>query len=259
MKKLSTLIILVIISFFSFRIEPKALTNISINNHNLVPSFDINTKEYNVFVNSNTEIIGINVAKEENEEVTGYGSQSLKKGLNIIEIISYKNNIRTIYTLNIVRGEYKTDKKEALLSNLEIKGHEIDFDSNTFKYNIDANENEKEIEISYKTNNPLTKVKVSKNLELDKEENIIKLEVTSEDKKTTNTYVVKVNKKISKQEKEKKESFFDSRNFSTFQLKLIRIGLISFGVIIIGTFFYFIFIKKRTNKVPNILQRILRK
>jgi len=258
MKKIGTLLVL-IITFFSFVKEEKALTNIKINNYPLYPTFEQTIKEYNVYVSSKTEIITINITKEENEEVTGGGSISLKKGLNVIEIISYKENLKEIYTLNVVRGEYKNDKSEAILTDLQINGHEIDFKSDTFTYKIKAEDLEKELEISYKTLNPLTKVKLTKNVLLNKEENIIKLKVTSEDKKNTNTYTIKVKKKLTKKEKEKKEGFFDNKKFSSFELKLIRIGLITTGVIILGILFYFVFIKKRTNKVPNILQRTLRK
>ena len=90
MKKLY-LILTLLITFFSFTINSKAITNITINNNTLVPEFNKEMNVYNVFVNPNIEIITINITKEENEIVTGGGSISLKKGLNIIKIHNKKN------------------------------------------------------------------------------------------------------------------------------------------------------------------------
>lgn len=260
MKKISVILTL-IIAFFSFVNLSHALTNIKINNNKLVPEFDVNTHVYNVFVPTKTEIITINVDTTEGEIVTGSGSRSLKKGLNKIEIISYINEEQvSSYVLNIIRGEFKPSKKDASLEKIEIENHIIDFESDIFTYNIDALENENKINITYVTSSPTALVKMTGDTNLNKEKNIIKLEVTSEDKKTHHTYKIIVNKKITKTEKnEKRTSIFDGREFSSYELKLIVIGLIILGLIIIGILFYFIFIKKRTNKVPSILLRTPRK
>lgn len=254
-------IITLILAFFSFINFSHALTNISINNNKLIPEFDINTHTYNIFVNSKTEIITINVETEGNEIVTGSGSKSLKKGLNEINIISYINEEQVAtYKLNIIRGEYKPSKKDATLKNITIKGHEINFTSEKNEYSIEASKEENKLDITYEQTSPTSKVKMTGDLNLNKEENIIKLEVTSEDKKTSNTYIIKVNKKIPKDKKTKKRtSIFDGRDFTSYELRMIITGLIILGLIIIGALFYFIFIKKRTNKVPCILRNTPRK
>ena len=58
MKKLY-LILTLLITFFSFTINSKAITNITINNNTLVPEFNKEMNVYNVFVNPNIEIITI--------------------------------------------------------------------------------------------------------------------------------------------------------------------------------------------------------
>lgn len=260
MKKL-TLIIVLIISFFSFDTPLKGITNISINSNKIIPDFSKNTKEYNVFVNNKTEIIKIIVESEEGEIITGDGSKSLKKGLNILEIISYENEQeKEKYTLNIVRGEINYNENEALLDKLHIANHEIDFQSDKFTYKINANNNEKSLDLSYETLNPLTTVKVVGDLNLNNETNIIKLEVTSENKKNTNTYTIKVKKEIPEKIIEKKHSIFDTKDFSSFELKLIRIGIIAGCLIFLTIIFYFLFIKTRTiNIVLDTSHNILRK
>lgn len=247
MKKLC-LILTLIITFFSFSTISKAITNITINNNTIVPEFNKNTKVYNVFVNSKTEIITINVTKEENEIVTGGGSISLKKGLNIIEIISYINETLTEkYTLNITRGDYTQDKKDATLRVLTVSGIDINFDSNTYSYVVDTSTS-KRLDIMYEATNPNSKVKLKGDVDLIKKENIIEITVTSEDKKNTNTYTLKVNKTIEKNKGvENKESIFDTKKFTPFELKLIIIGIIAGVLIILGILFYILFIKTKYN------------
>ena len=247
MKKIY-IILIMIITFFSFETKNKAITNITINNQIIIPEFNKDTKIYNVFVNEKTEIITINIAKTEEETVTGGGSISLKKGLNIIEIISYINDKQEEkYTINITRGEHQIDKKEAALRTLNISGIDINFDSNTYEYEIDTNIS-KRLEITYEATNPNSKVKLKGDIDLIKEENIIEITVTSEDKKNTKTYTIKINKKLEKNKGvENKESIFDTKKFSDFELKLIIIGIIGVGLIILGIIFYILFIKTKYN------------
>ncbi len=247
MKKLY-LILTLLITFFSFTINSKAIANITINNNTLVPEFNKEMNVYNVFVNSNIEIITINITKEENEIVTGGGSISLKKGLNIIEIISYINETQEEkYTLNITRGEYKQDKKDATLRTLTVSGIDINFDSNTYSYEIDTN-TAKRLDITYEATNPNSKVKLKGDVDLLKKENLIEIIVTSEDKKSTNTYTIKVNKTVEKNKGvENKESIFDTKQFTSFELKLIIIGIIAGALIILGILFYILFIRTKYN------------
>ena len=253
MKKIYTLIIL-IIAFFSFSLNVKGISNITINNNKLIPNFDVNTKVYNVFVSSKTEIITINVVADEGESVTGGGSISLKKGLNKIDIISYKDDvIVSKYLLNVVRGEVKPDKSVATLSNIKIENHELEFRSDVFSYNVEALDDEERLDITYEASSPTSNVKLEGDVILNKERNIISLIVTSEDKKNTNTYTIKVSKK---QEdinvKEKKVSIFDGRDFTKYELKIIIGALISLGVVILGVLFYFMFIKKSKRYVVKV-------
>lgn len=250
MKKISMFLFL-LLTFFSFTKVSNALTNISINNNKLIPDFNINTKVYNVYVSSKTEIITINIEAPEDEIVTGGGSKSLKKGLNEIEINVYKNNKQTDkYTLNIVRGTLTYDKKEATLETLKIENHDIDFIKDNFNYIINANLNENRLNISYIPTNPKSNVKVIGDINLNKEKNIIKLIVSSEDKKVNNTYTIKVNKEINVTDiKKKKESIFNKKEFSPYQLKLIIALLIVLGLSLLGTLFYFLFIKKNKKRI----------
>ncbi len=238
------IILTLLIAFFSFNIKGKAITNITINNNTIIPEFNPTTKIYNVFVDAKTEIITINITKDENETVTGAGSISLKKGLNIIEIISYVDEIqKDKYILNITRGDYKIDKKDATLRTLNVNGQDINFDSNTYSYEI-STDMTKSLTITYEATNPNSKVKLKKDLHSNKKNGIVEIIVTSEDKKKTNTYTLKIQKDLEKNKGvENKESIFDKKEFSSFELKLIIIGIVTGGLIILGILFYILFIK----------------
>lgn len=49
-----------LLTFFLFITNVKAINNITINNNQIIPEFNKSVKTYNVFVNDETEIITIN-------------------------------------------------------------------------------------------------------------------------------------------------------------------------------------------------------
>ena len=231
-----------LLAFFLFTIKLNAIENISINRETLVPTFSKETRVYNVYVLSSTEIITINATGEENELITGTGSKSLKKGLNVFEINSYINDILTeSYTLNITRGEDVFDNETSILEDLSITGYNIDFKSDNFNYEISLNEDE-DLEVIYKVSNPKMNVKVSETNDL------ITIKVISENKKNESVYKVKINKKVKVNAVALKSSFFDKKKFDNFELKMIRISIISVVFIIMSVLFYLIFVKYKKKK-----------
>lgn len=233
--------ILIIITFLLYINNCNALENISINNVSLSPVFDKNIKVYNAFVSEDKEIITINVVSEENEIITGSGSISLKKGLNENYIMCYKNDVLIDkYILNIVRGDLEYREDDSFLKNLIIEGYDINFDKNNYYYEI-SDVKEDRINLYYERENPLSVVKVSGDVILKKEENIIKIEVTSENKNNKSTYIIKVLKKINNVLKESSE-----KEYSDFELKVIRIIIISIILTIIIIMTYFTFKRKKS-------------
>lgn len=228
-----------LIVFFLFTIKLSAIEDISINNEQIIPIFNKDTTTYNVYVSELTEIVTINVKESDNELITGQGSKSLKKGLNTFEINSYINNslIKT-YTLNITRGIDYLDENSSILETLSIEGYNIDFKSDKHTYSINFNDNI-DLNISYQTSNPKSIVKLTRTKDL------INIKVTSENKKSETTY------KINLIKDEPVNSIYTAnkprRTYDDFELKLIRITIISFSSIIIGIIFYLIFIKKKKN------------
>lgn len=249
-----------LLTFFLFITNVKAINNITISNNQIIPEFNKSVKTYNVFVSDETEIITINAEIEENEEVTNLGSKSLKRGLNTFVITSYINNeVNTSYTLNITRGSSMYDKETSVLEILEIDGLELNFKSDVFNYTVKSNDINN-IKVNYLTPNPKMNVKVSYNLNTSKENNLITIKVTSENKKNTNTYKINIKKDVKDNKRVTKTSIFDNKKYDKFELKLIKIGIIIFILSIILVFFYIIFLrKKNSNKVLYISHNILRK
>ena len=249
-----------LLTFFLFITNVKAINNITISNNQIIPEFNKSVKTYNVFVSDETEIITINAEIEENEEVTNLGSKSLKRGLNTFVITSYINNeVNTSYTLNITRGSSMYDKETSVLEILEIDGLELNFKSDVFNYTVKSNDINN-IKVNYLTPNPKMNVKVSYNLNTSKENNLITIKVISENKKNTNTYKINIKKDVKDNKRVTKTSIFDNKKYDKFELKLIKIGIIIFILSIILVFFYIIFLrKKNSNKVLYISHNILRK
>ena len=241
-----TLFTLIIIFLYTIRLN--AIENISINNYNLIPSFEKEIKIYNIFVPSTKEIITINATPSENEIITGTGSKSLKMGLNEIEINSYIDEVLvSTYLLKITRGDVIFDESNSFLKSLTVHDYKLDFQKNIFEYHIEVN-NEDRLIIDYETFNPKEVVKVSGDVILNKENNVINLKVISEDKKNTSNYKIYAYKKQEKEEKKKvKISIFDNENFTDDDLRFIRDIIIFIEIVIIILLFYFIVIKKKTN------------
>ena len=238
MKKTLSLLLV----FFLFIIKLEGIENISINNETIIPNFDKKTHVYNVYVLENTEIITINAINEQNEIITGTGSKSLKKGLNVFVINSYINDkLSESYTLNITRGEDEFNEETSSLEDLKIEDYAINFEKDIYNYEINISDNE-ELEVIYVVDNPKMSVKVTKNSDL------IIIKVTSSNKKNTSIYKVKTNKEIKVSKTTGKDSYFDSKKFDKFELKIIRISIISSIFIILSILFYLIFIRNKRKK-----------
>ena len=259
MKRLIRALILFIV-FFLFNIKLNAISDISINSNLLIPNFDKSIHNYNVYVTEDTQIVTINVNSLDNEIVTGMGSVSLKKGLNEFEIASFIDNEEIErYYLNITRGEYNANPSNSQLSVLNIKNLDLDFKSDKYVYECNVDDTFNKLEITYDSVNPLAKIEMAGDILLSKDNNTIKIEVTSEDKKSFSEYIININKKLQSKTANNTKSSLIDHELSTYELKLIKLTIILFEIVIISVLFYFILIKKRTNNILYIKHNILHK
>lgn len=258
MKK-SIILLLIIISLFSFKNNINALSNIKIEYGELVPNFQKNLKTYNIFLDENIETLSIICVKEDDDiEVNCNEKIFLNKGLNQEKIKVIKNNGKEItYTLNINRGEIIDDKDNAYLSNLNLIGYEIDFYKDKFNYEINIDENIDEVLINYELESSVAYATMTGGINLNKSENYITIKVTSNNKKNTNTYIIKLNKVIKTfKEKEVEKNFFGKENL-TKKEKIVIISVISIISLLTILIFYLLIFK--ISKKLNILPHILRK
>lgn len=111
--------------------------------------FKPDTLDYSFSTDSNS--VKIN-AISENDKATisgDTGTKDLKYGKNTfkINVTSESGDVRT-YTLNITRNDNRSG--EGRLSDLSIEGYKINFNENTYNYNITVNHNVESVKINAK-------------------------------------------------------------------------------------------------------------
>lgn len=252
MKHIYKVVCVLVIAFFSFVPNLRAISGINLSSGSLVPYFSEKTTKYNVFVPSDVENINISVNEtEEDDYVTGTGNISLTDGKNVIILKVVKKNLEIVdYEISVFKN-YKENKDydNAYLNKLEIEGYEINFDSNTFEYEIYI-ENEDRLNINYEQANENSVVKISGNSNFKIGQNVVKITVISKNKTNTNVYVIKVNKVANVFEEfssSEKEDFnlFGKDKLNKKETILVIISLSSVVFLIIYTIFYLLFIRKR--------------
>ena len=187
------------------RSSTNTLSSLSVSNGTLEPNFSSLTNSYNVKIGNDVTSVDIsaNLSDSSSSFVDGFGPRTVATTSAFtraaVKVKSQSGNVRT-YTLVIGKeggaegGEQSTDK--ALLESLELSAGTIDFDSNSFDYNISVPNDVTNISVKAKAKNNRDKVEVAggDNLEADKL-NEITVTVTAEDESVTNVYTVYVTRK----------------------------------------------------------------
>lgn len=164
MKKITIFILLFCV------VKVNALSNIKVNNEELIPSFDKEIKVYNYYTDS--ESVNINVKKDKNEIVNGEGVYTLDNNYKKIIINS---NIDNDYVINIFKNYDKREYDSSELLSLNIDGYNINYNKDIYDYDITLN-NENNLNIKYEVNDN-TSVVITGNGNFNKSNNLIKIEV----------------------------------------------------------------------------------
>lgn len=218
--------------------ENKGLKKLSIDNHELVPVFNKDTKNYNVFVNSNTKKVKINAECLNNGQINNKEKYSLKKGQNEVVISCKYNDEEIKYILNIVRGKRK---EKVGLESLTIEGYELEFDPDKTEYTIDLKEEDDILKLDFSTINDNDTAVVSGNGNFYKGTNLIKITVKNEKKEVT--YKIKA---IKSEGVFKENLEVTNNNSSTGITQIIYIIILIicvFGIIFLMA--YFLFFRKK--------------
>lgn len=221
-------IIFTLIIFFSF-IKVFALENIKINNENLSPYFDINTRKYNYFTNSSN--IKIVVKSSEGETISGSGMFEVKDGKNVFYVESNKNGK---YEINVFKNYKKDTSDKCILTSLNIEGYDIDFNTNKYEYKININD-ETNLNINYETIGK-SDVVILGNGNFNKTNNLIEVICGNNNYKIHALKSINVSKNIDI-EKEYKTMSYTSK-------EILKVVIIIISSSILVGYFYILFIKK---------------
>lgn len=108
------------------------LNNLSVSSGSLSPSFNPDVTNYTVTTNDSTITISASSLKA---QVSGTGAKQLNYGSNVFNIISTApaGNTKT-YKITVIRNDNRS--KDNKLKSLTLSNGKIDFNSNTFNYNV---------------------------------------------------------------------------------------------------------------------------
>lgn len=243
---------LLAVTFFSFALKAKAITNIKVGEYSLSPYFSEYITKYNVFVNDEEENINVSVSEsEEDDYVTGIGNIKLIDGKNevILKVIKKNQEIIT-YQVDIFKN-YKefNSLDDASLNKLIINGYDINFDPNIYEYNINIIDDNR-LNIDYETKSSESTVKITGNSNFKEGKNEVRVIVNSKDKTKTNVYIINVNKVVTTFEEEPSseklnENVLGREKLTKKETNILTISVISICSIIIIFLFYMLFIFSR--------------
>lgn len=187
--------------------QDNSLKSLSVSVGTLSPKFSPRTTRYTVDVGEEVTSIKISATKNhEKAELSGTGTKQLKPGVNTFEVIvkSESGSVQP-YTIIVNKPE---EKKEAILklSSLVIKGvntdrelvdleFEPEFSEDVYSYKLDVEENIDSLSIEAIPKEEGTIVEILGNENLVFGENIVKIQVKSEDGEQVAEYQIVVNKK----------------------------------------------------------------
>lgn len=111
--------------------------------------FNKDVFEYNIQLDSDKGKLDILTEVDDNIKVDVSGNDKLQVGNNVIVITLSKNNSYNIYKLNVLKSDGTSiNYGDKTLSNLNINGYNINFDSLTFSYDLEIDNNTKVLDIS---------------------------------------------------------------------------------------------------------------
>ena len=245
---------LLAVTFFSFGLKVKAITNINVDNYSLVPYFSDYIMKYNVFVNNDTNNVNVTATLGEDDDyVTGTGNIELVDGINevILKVIKKNNDILT-YQVDIYRNYDEDSLNDNVnLKSLIINGYDINFDPNVYEYDVNVLDDVR-LDIDYETMSDNASVRITGNSNLREGKNEVRLIVSNKDKSKVSVYILNVNKvvttfneEVSKIEKVENENILGKDHLTKKETNIVTLVVISICSILIMFIFYLLFIINR--------------
>lgn len=162
--------------------------------------FNKNTTNYSIVVENDVKSVNITATAEDAKAtVSGTGQKNLNIYANVFYItVTAENGAKKSYAITVNRkdedGNASKLSDDNALSSLIIDGYEIDFDKDTFEYDLTVEEDVEKINITANAANSKATVEIDNPEELVVGENTITIKVTSENGEER-TYTINVFKK----------------------------------------------------------------
>lgn len=176
-----------------------SLSSLKIPNATISPKFDKNITEYSSTIQDITEITVNAIASDSNAKIMiSENYKNLQKGDNDIKITVTAEDGKTTktymikVTLKLTPTDEELLKASALLTNLKIKGFNLDFAKELKKYTLTVPYKITKLKITAEPENPNAKLEINGNKSFKVGRNQVKINVTSEDEENKETYTLNV-------------------------------------------------------------------
>lgn len=175
------------------------LSSLKIPNATISPKFDKNVTEYTSTIQDITEITVNAISSDSNAKIMiSENYKNLQKGDNDIKITVTAEDGKTTktymikVTLKVTPTDEELLKASAALTNLKIKGFNLDFTKELKKYTLTVPYTTTKLKITAEPENPNALVKIEGNNKFIVGRNAVRINVTSEDEQNKETYLLNV-------------------------------------------------------------------
>ena len=176
-----------------------SLSSLKIPNATINPKFDKNVTEYTSTIQDITEITVNAIASDANAKIMiSENYKNLQKGDNDIKITVTAEDGKTTktymikVTLKVTPTDEELLKASAVLTNLKVKGFNLDFAKELKKYTLTVPYKITKLKITAEPENEKAKVEIDGNKKFKVGRNQVKINVTSEDEQNKETYTLNV-------------------------------------------------------------------
>lgn len=207
------------------------LQELKIDLEGLTPEFNKNITEYYLVVDLSVKQIKVTATPvDDKAKVVVLGNKNINEGKNTItiKVTAEDGTIKKYYI-------YVTKIDDVEMANAELEFLKLDgfnlypsFKSNIYSYNLNIDKNIESLDITAKPQNEKATVEIEGNNDLKEGENLIKINVTAEDKTTIRTY--KINTYVSSDKVEVKE---EDKTIAIILIACLGVCIIYLGIAII--------------------------
>jgi len=220
--------------------------------------FNKDTTEYTLYVDSSVTGVRLSgVLNDEYASVSGLGTYALTGDTTCVNIVvTAEDGSSRTYNVKIVKV-YKSSNN--YLSSLTVEGYDIDFDKNTYVYNIKVGSDVTSLDLTAFAEDSSATVVIIGNENFVEGNNVVTIIVTAEDG-SSRTYTINVEKeKASNEELDSKTTVIDMSEDEPKNNILEKIVIIILIILVVAGLLYLIFKKDEEEQDQNKKLKEMRK